>query len=150
MLKLSPRILKLFLNFYGPYLGAGVRVRYISPDWTEIRVSMKLHCYNRNAVGTYFGGSLYSMVDPHLMLMLMQLLGEDYIVWDKAAKVEFVSPSKGTVSSTISIQKDDLEEILHHTNSGDAYFPEFDIRVLNQNGDLVAKVRKILYVRKKK
>ena len=90
------------------------------------------------------------MVDPHLMLMLIQLLGEDYVVWDKAAKVEFVSPGKGTVSSTISVQEDDLEEILRHTNSGDAYFPEFDIRVLNQNGDLVAKVRKTLYVRKKK
>ena len=90
------------------------------------------------------------MVDPHLMLMLMQLLGEDYAVWDKAAEVEFVSPGKGTVSSTISIQEDDLEEIIHHTNSGDAHFPEFDIRVLNPNGDLVAKVRKTLYVRKKR
>lgn len=85
MLKLSHRASRLLSNFYGPYLGAGVRIRYISPDWKEIRVSMKLHCYNRNAVGTHFGGRLYSMVDPHLMLMLMQLLGEDYVIWDKAA-----------------------------------------------------------------
>ena len=90
------------------------------------------------------------MVDPHLMLMLMQLLGEDYVVWDKAAEVEFVSPGKGTVSSTISIHEDDLEEIIRLTNSGDAHLPEFDIQVLNQNGDLVAKVRKTLYVRKKR
>lgn len=150
MLKLSPRTAKLLLNFYGPYLGAGIRVRYISPDWKEIRVSMKLHFYNRNAVGTHFGGSLYSMVDPHLMLMLMHLLGEDYVVWDKAAKVEFVSPGKGTVSSTISIQEDELEAIIHCTNSGEAYCPEFDIQVLNQEGGLVAKIRKTLYVRKKK
>ncbi|MEM9088737.1 MAG: DUF4442 domain-containing protein [Cyanobacteria bacterium P01_F01_bin.53] len=150
MLKLNPRAAKLLLNFYGPYLGAGVRVRYISPDWKEIRVSMKLHFYNRNAVGTHFGGSLYSMVDPHVMLMLMHLLGEDYVVWDKAAKVEFVSPGKGTVSSKISIQEDELREIIYFTNSGEAYFPEFDIQVLNQEGGLVAKIRKTLYVRKKR
>ena len=90
------------------------------------------------------------MVDPHLMLMLMQLLGGDYVVWDKAAQVAFVSPGKGTVKSKISIQEDELEEILHRTSSGEAYFPEFDIQVLNQNEDLVAKIRKTLYVRRKK
>ena len=64
--------LKRLLNIYGPYLGAGVRVTHVANDFREIRVSMKLRWYNRNVVGTHFGGSLYSMVDPHLMLMLMK------------------------------------------------------------------------------
>ena len=86
----TPKQLKRILNLYPPYLGAGVRVTYIREDWKELHVSMSLRWFNRNAVGTHFGGSLYSMVDPHLMLLLMQLLGKEYLVWDKAANIEFV------------------------------------------------------------
>ena len=52
---------------------------------------MGLNRLNRNYVGTQFGGSLYAMTDPFFMLMLMENLGRDYVVWDKAANIEFVS-----------------------------------------------------------
>ena len=150
MPKLTPGLLKLLLNIYGPYLGAGVKVEYISKDWCETRVSMKLRWYNRNAVGTHFGGSLYSMVDPHLMLMLMQVLGKDYVVWDKAAEIEFVSPGRGTVYSTLLLDEQSLTEIQHQTANGKPCYPEFAVNILSENGDVVAKVRKVLYIRKKK
>ena len=150
MFKLSPKQLKFLLNIYGPYFGAGVKVESINPDWRETRVSMKLRWYNRNAVGTHFGGSLYSMVDPHLMLMLMRLLGKQYIVWDKAAEIEFVSPSRATVRSTLSINEEKLEDIRLQAKTGDACFPEFKVQVFGEDGELVARVRKVLYVRKVK
>jgi len=145
----SPRLLKRLLNIYGPFFGAGVKMEYISPDWRESKVSMKLRWYNRNAVGCHFGGSLYSMVDPQIMLMLMQLLGRDYYVWDKAASIEFVSPGKGKVSATMSISDEVLHEIRQRTASGEKYLPEFDVQVLNEQGELVAKVKKTLYIKKK-
>ena len=148
MFKWTPNRLKFILNLYGPYLGAGVRVCRISSDWSEIRVLMKLRWYNRNAVGTHFGGSLYSMVDPHLMLMLMQLLGKRYTVWDKAASVDFVSPGRGEVHSTIRISQEELRDIREKAESGKAHFPEFELKVLAENGDLVALVKKTLYVKK--
>ncbi|MCX4198124.1 DUF4442 domain-containing protein [Methylobacterium organophilum] len=79
------RFLRWAMNFYPPYIGAGVRVRHISADMRLVQVKMVLRWYNRNYVGTQFGGSLYSMVDPFFVLMLMENLGRDYIVWDKAA-----------------------------------------------------------------
>jgi hypothetical protein len=87
--------MRCFMSFYPPYLGAGVRVRHISDDFRDVTVSMGLGWYNRNYVGTQFGGSLYSMVDPFYMLMLMENLGRQYIVWDKAADIDFISPGKG-------------------------------------------------------
>ena len=72
------------LNLYPPYWGTGIFVKKISPDFREIIVQMKMTWYNRNYVNTHFGGSLYSMTDPFFMLMLMQILGKEYIVWDKA------------------------------------------------------------------
>jgi len=86
-MNISPRLFKFLINLYPPYLGTGVNVDYISPDWQALNVSMALRWYNRNAVGTQFGGSLYSMVDPHIMLLLMKVLGKGYVVWDKSASI---------------------------------------------------------------
>ena len=41
---------------------------------------MPLRFYKCNYVGTHFGGSLYSTCDPFYMLMLINILGPDYIV----------------------------------------------------------------------
>ena len=91
------RLLRWVMTLYPPYLGAGISVQHMSADFRHVKVRMGLGWYNRNYVGTQFGGSLYSMVDPFYMLMLMENLGRDYIVWDKAASIDFVSPGKGPV-----------------------------------------------------
>lgn len=148
-MKWTPRRLKFGLNIYPPYLLAGIRVTRVDPGWRELEVRMKLRWYNRNAVGTHFGGSLYSMVDPHLMLMLMPLLGRDYVVWDQAASIRFVKPGKGTVRATIRISDEDLEDIRTNTAAGDAYRPEYELRVVDDDGETVAIVTKTLYIKKK-
>ncbi len=145
----TPRLLTFLLQWYPPYLGAGVTVTRISPDWHELCVSMKLRWYNRNIVGTQFGGSLYSMIDPHLMLLLMQLLGTDYTVWDKGAEIEFVRPGTGTVTCTITILATELADIRAATADGRKYLPEFNLKIVDDSGAVVAKVKKILYVRRK-
>ena len=148
-MKISPRLLKFILNIYGPYLGAGVRVDYIAKDWKETHVSMKLRWYNRNAVGTHFGGSLYSMVDPHLMLMLMQLLGKEYIVWDKSARIDFRRPGRGRVYSKMEITDDDLNDIRESLKSKSKVLKEFDVVIADDNEKAVARVKKTLYIRRK-
>ncbi len=136
------------LNLYPPYLGTGIKITYISKDWREIHTSMSLRWFNRNAVGTHFGGSLFAMVDPHLMLLLIRLLGKGFRVWDKSAEIKFIKASKKTVISKIKISSDDLEEIKRQTENGNKYLPEFLIEIKDDDNELVAVIRKILYVRK--
>ena len=149
-LKVHRNIIKHALNIWSPYLGAGIKIEYISKDWKEIKVSMKLRFYNRNIMNTHFGGSLYSMIDPHIMLMLMQLLGEDYIVWDKSAEIDFIKPGKGKVHAVMRISDDVLSEIKEKTANGEKYLPEFNINIYDENNNIVSKITKILYIRKKK
>ena len=139
--------MKLGLNIYGPYLGAGIRVKHISGDWRKTRVVMKLRWFNKNIMKVHFGGSLYAMVDPHLMLMLMQVLGNGYQVWDKSADIEFVKPGRGTVHSDLEISNNDIETIMRHTRNGDKYFHPFEVSVKDARNDLVARVKKILYIK---
>jgi len=140
---------KRLVNVYPPYLGAGVRVRSVSPDFRQIEVEMPLRWYNRNYVGTHFGGSLYSMVDPFYMLMLIHVLGPDYIVWDQAATIEFFKPGIGTMRAAFRLTEVDLEAIYTHTAEGRQYLPEFSVEIVNTKGELVARVKKMLYIRRK-
>ena len=90
------------------------------------------------------------MIDPHLMLMLMRVLGKDYIVWDKSAAIDFVKPGKSKVFSTLRITDDDVATILANTQNGEKYLPEFEVQVKDVEGRLVAGVQKQLYVRQKR
>ncbi|SDV09847.1 DUF4442 domain-containing protein [Pseudomonas mucidolens] len=143
------RLLRWLMTLYPPYLGAGIRVRHISKDFRQIKVRMGLGWYNRNYVGTQFGGSLYSMVDPFFMLMLMENLGRGYIVWDKAATIDFISPGKGPVFAEFSIDETLLDEVRRQTDGGAKYLPRLKVEIHDGFGTLVARVDKTLYVRRK-
>lgn len=145
----SPKTTKRLLNLYPPFIGAGIRVKEISEDWLSCRVGMSVRWYNRNAVGTHFGGSIYSMTDPHLMLMLMQLLGKEYIVWDQAAEVRYLKATREPITAEIEISAVQLDEILMRTAHGNKFLPQFTIPIYAQNGELIAEVQKTLYVRRK-
>lgn len=143
------RMLRWLLNLYPPYLGAGIRVQHISPDMRSVKVCMKLTRWNRNYVGTQFGGSLYSMVDPFYMLLLIEQLGREYIVWDKAASIDFISPGKGPVYAEFYLDDALLDEIRQQTATGKKCLPRLQVDIRDAAGELVARVDKTLYVRLK-
>jgi len=136
------------LNLYPPYIGAGVRVK-VAPDLRTFEVRMKLRFWNRNYVGTHFGGSLYAMCDPFFMLILMEALGRGYVVWDKAAAIRFLRPGRGTVKATFHIPQERIDEIRAAADAGGKVEPTFEVRVVDEQGQVVAEVEKLLYVRRK-
>ena len=144
-----PRNIRRTINFYPPFLGAGIKVRRISADWREVDVEMKLHWWNKNYVGTHFGGSLYVMADPWYMVMLMNILGRDYIVWDKAATIRFRRPGKGTVRAEFRLSEAQIEDVRAKVEAQKKYEPTFTVEVKDAAGEVVAEVEKLLYVRKK-
>ncbi|MDP1776970.1 MAG: DUF4442 domain-containing protein, partial [Moraxellaceae bacterium] len=113
-------------------------------------VAMKLSWYNTNYVGTHFGGSLYSMIDPFFMLLLMNRLGRDYIVWDKAATIDFIKPGRGLVTATMTLDDERLAEVLKATADGQKYLPVWPVEIRDEDGELVARVDKTLYIRRKR
>ena len=137
------------INIWPPIAGAGIRVRW-SPDRKSVDVEMKLRFWNRNYVGTHYGGSLYSMTDPFYMLMLMNNLGPGYIVWDKAANIRFRKPGKGRVRAEFRLTDAQLDDIRNQLNTLPKYEPTYKIEVKDEAGEVVAEVEKLLHIRKKK
>ena len=137
------------MNLWAPFLGAGIRVTRLDPDWRAINVEMKLRFWNANFVGTHYGGSLYSMTDPFYMLMLIENLGRDYIVWDKAASIRFRKPGKGKMRASFRLTEEQIETIRQQLQTEQKVEPTFTVQVTNEAGELVAEVQKVLHVRKK-
>jgi acyl-coenzyme A thioesterase PaaI-like protein len=145
----SAKGMRQLINIYGPYFGAGVKATYIDKDFRQAKVSLPLRWYNKNYVGVHFGGSLYSMIDPFYMLLLMNNLGKDYIVWDQSAEIEFIKPGTGTVSATFIITDEMLKEIKEKTANGDKFLPTYPVVITDEQGEIVAKANKTLYIRQK-
>ena len=138
------------MKWWPPFLGAGISVRRFSDDFRDVVVELKLGRLNRNAVGTHFGGSLYAMTDPFFAIMLMHILGDRYLVWDKAGSIEYVAPGRGTVRSRFVLTEARIAEIRAQAEGGEKVLPEFQVEVRHSKDDsLVALVRKTLYVRLK-
>ena len=135
------------INIWPPLCGAGIRVRWRSDR--AVDVEMKLRFWNRNYVGTHYGGSLYSMADPFYMLMLMENLGRDYIVWDKAANIRFRKPGKGRVKAEFRLSDAQLDDIREKLKLQEKYEPTFVVEVKDEAGDVVAEVQKVLHIRRK-
>lgn len=137
------------MSFYPPLLGAGVRVRRIAGPPITFETRMKLRWWNRNYVGTHFGGSLYAMCDPFYMLILIHELGPGYVVWDKAAAVRFLRPGRGEVRASFVIPRERIEEIRRAADGAPKTEPRFLAEVRDGAGELVAEVDKLLYVRRR-
>ena len=140
--------LRLLANVWGPYLLSGISVRRIAPDLRTVEVQMKLRPWNRNYVGTHFGGSLFAMADPWFMVMLIELLGPGYVVWDKQGAIRFRKPGRGTVRAVFEIPPERVEEIRRGVEASGKVEPVFTVQITDGQGDVVAEVDKLLSVRK--
>ncbi len=132
-----PLVSKFILNRYAPYRGAGIEIDKIDFNHYHIRVKMPLTRKNQNIVGVHFGGSLYSMVDPFYMLLLMHHLGPKYIVWDKGASIQFLAPGRGTVFADVRISAEEVS------------YRHYQLNIYDEAGVRIAEVQKTVYIRRK-
>ena len=148
-MRFPPWVFRLFLNFYRPYRGAGIRMSYLAPDFRSAEMELRTRWFNRNPFGTHFGGGLYAMCDPIYVLLLARILGPGYVVWDKAATIRFLKPGRGTVTARFETPSEMTEAYLRQADAGETLTPELTVQVMDKEGDVVAEVVKTLYIRKK-
>ncbi|MBN3581723.1 YiiD C-terminal domain-containing protein [Algoriphagus aestuarii] len=137
------------INWYPPFWFSGIKVIEFSEDYRMFKVRLKLSWYNKNLVGTAFGGSLYAMCDPFFMFILMANLGSEYIVWDKYASIDFLKPGKGTVFATFSLSPEQLVDIKKKVDEQGKQIFEFPCEILDEYGTLIASLKKGVFVRRK-
>ena len=139
-------VLKMMGRLWGPYLGAGINVDFVQPDFRLLKVSLRKRWYSTNYVGTQFGGSIYAMTDPFYMLMLMSILGPDFVVWDKSAFIRFKRPGKTHLYASFELSDEDIEYIKQQVSENKKLDFEKKVLVTDTSGETVAEVDKVIYV----
>jgi len=137
------------LNVWPCYRGTGGRVTFISGDWRQVTVRLKLGIRTRNYVGTIFGGSLYGSIDPIYMLMLIKILGPDYIVWDKAATIRFKKRGRRTLEARFVLTESEIatvRDLAAQEKSIDRVYP---VEFKDRDGQIVASIEKTIYIRRR-
>jgi len=137
-------------NLFPAYRGSGARVLYISDDYREMRVKIPLNLRTRNYVGTIFGGSMYAGIDPIYMLMLIKILGREYIVWDKSAKIRFRKPGKETLYADFCVTDQDIYEIKSKLENENSFDKVYNVELKNAAGKVHVEIEKVLYIAKKR
>jgi hypothetical protein len=142
------RLLRWKFNLFPAYRGTGARVTYIASDFREVRVRLPLSWRTRNAVGTIFGGSMYGAVDPIYMIMLMRVLGPEFVVWDRAATIRFRKPGRTTLHATFRVDDAELDAIRNATATGEPVDRSYNVDLVDAEGVVHASVEKVIYVRR--
>lgn len=142
--------LRRLMNIWPPFVGAGISVTHIDENFRQAQVRMKLSWYNRNYMGTQYGGSLYSMTDAFYAIMILRNLENQYYVWDKSANIEYIAPARGTVIANYNLDDEMIATIKKNTDKGQKFLYEIPAEIVEEpDNKLIAKVNKVIYIRKK-
>jgi len=122
------------------------RVKFASRDLHCIKVEIPLNYKNRNYMGTMFGGSMFSATDPIYLIQLIQILGEDYVVWDKAAFIDYKKPVKSRVYVTFEFSKDQIQDIKNKVAQSHRYDLVKEVDLVSHKGEVFAKLEKTIFI----
>lgn len=143
---IRPFIVKHLMNLWPPYLFSGIHIRRVSPGLDHIEVELRDRVLNRNYHGTHFGGSLYAMTDPFYVLMITWNIGDGFVVWDKAARIEFLRPGRKTVRAVFDLEVDVIQKLREEALESGRARTELFVEVKNESGEIVARVTKEIVV----
>lgn len=104
-------LFKAGFNLSPMYRRSTGRILSVSSDLHEVKVKLPISYRNKNYVGSIFGGSLFSAVDPIPMVQLINILGNEYVVWDKSASIQFKAPAKEDVYADFQYTEEELAGI---------------------------------------
>jgi hypothetical protein len=110
---------------------------------------LPLNWRTRNYVGTIFGGSLYGAVDPFYMIMLIKVLGPEYIVWDKAAAIRFRKPGRATLTARFVVTDEELAAIRAAAAAQPSVDRTYVVELTDAAGVAHATIEKTIYIRRK-
>jgi acyl-coenzyme A thioesterase PaaI-like protein len=144
------RLWRWGFNFFPAYRGTGGRVTYIAGDWREVHITIPLNWRTRNYVKTIFGGSMYGAIDPVYMLMLIKILGPEYVVWDKTAAIRFRRPGRERLFARFVVSQADIDEIEAGVAATGKYEKSYTVNITSKSGEVHAICEKGIHIAQRK
>lgn len=140
-------IFKNLFNYSPMYKRSCGKIIKTTEDMSLVLVRIKLSWRNVNYNGSMFGGSLFSATDPIYMIQFIELLGHDYVVWDKSAKIQFKKPARETVYAEFVVTPSELDEVKQKVEANGSYTFDKEVMITSKDKSVVyAIAEKEIYV----
>ncbi len=140
------RLFKVFFNLSPMYRRSTGRITSVTKDLSRIEIKIPLSYKNKNYVGTIFGGSLFSATDPIYMVQLIQLLGRDYVVWDKSSIVKFKRPANTNAYAVFEFTEDEVSALKQQIEDQNEVDLVKMVYLTSKEGKVFCEVEKTIYV----
>lgn len=148
MESLKTKLIRWAYNFFPPIRGSGAWITYYAHDRREIHLKLPLSWRTRNYVGTIYGGSMYSAIDPFYMFLLIQNLPKGTIVWDKAATIRFKRPGRETLYAKFKLDEQEIKAIEAELLEKNAIDRLYMVELVDAHGTVHATIEKTLYIKR--
>lgn len=139
-------IYKYGFNWSPMYKRTTAKLVEVSDDLHYVKIKMKLNWKNRNYAGSIFGGSMLAATDPIYMIQLLQILGNDYVVWDKAVEARYRKPGKSTIYGEFEFTKDEIETIKEKVAAENETDIVKTMSLVDEKQNIIATFNKTLYI----
>lgn len=146
---MKPATLRHLMNIWPPFAASGIHVADIAGDWSSAKVELRLRPWNRNYMGTQFGGNLFKMCDPFWAILALERMGREYIVWDAAGAIDFLAPGRETVYAHFAFDNTLRDELAAATSDRKKHLRWLENDITTADGRVVARMQKQLYIRRK-
>jgi len=143
------RLFRLLFNLSPMYKNTGGKLIKVSDDLHYIKIQLLFNYKTKNYVGTIYGGHMYSSVDGIYVIQLIHILGDNYIVWDKSAKIKFKRPANKTLFADFKISDELIEQIKGDIVKDKKKDYNLFVNLTDENGNIYAQVEKVIYIASK-
>jgi acyl-CoA hydrolase len=141
------KLFKHGFNLSPMYRRSTARITKVSDDLLNVDIKLPISSKNKNYVNSIFGGSMFAAVDPIPMVQLMNILGDDFVVWDKSAEIYFKRPAKEDLYAKFTYSVDELESIKAKVSASNEMEIIKNTALTNKNGEVIyCEVKKTIYV----
>ena len=140
------RLVRMGFNLHPAFRSTGGRVVHVAPDLCHIRVRLPLTWKTKNIVGSLYGGSLFAITDGAHPAMLMAALGEDYIIWDKAASIRYRKPGYTTLYADFVLDDAEVAEIRRLLDENHELDRTYTVELKDKHGTVHTVVERTVYI----
>jgi hypothetical protein len=143
-------LFKFGLNWSPMYRRSTAKIIYVSADLLQVKMKLPISWRNKNYMNSIFGGSIYASVDPVPMFQLINIIGDHYVVWDKAATIKFKKPAKENLYAEFLYSEKELTEIKQLVERDKEIEIVKLVKLTNKSSTQVyCEIEKIIYIANK-
>lgn len=143
-------IFKHGFNWSPMYRRTTAKLIDVSEDLHYVKIRLKLNWKNRNYAGSIFGGSMLAATDPIYMIQLIQILGDDYVVWDKAVEARYRTPAKSTIYGEFIFTPQEIKSIKQNVSLKKETDIIKTMHLIDKNQNIIATFNKTVYIAEKR